>query len=56
MPHNMSTTPLPPYSHPAEPEQNLSYVDLVTLDLSDYDQPGGQARLAEQLRESILTV
>ncbi|KAG5978978.1 hypothetical protein E4U55_005694 [Claviceps digitariae] len=52
----MSATPLPTYSHPAEPEQNLSYVDLVTLDLADYDQPGGQGRLVEQLRESILTI
>ncbi|KAG5927691.1 hypothetical protein E4U42_001931 [Claviceps africana] len=52
----MPVTPLPIHSHPAEPEQNLPYVDLDTLDLSDYDRPGGQDRLAEQLKASILKV
>ncbi|KAG6041897.1 hypothetical protein E4U41_000743 [Claviceps citrina] len=52
----MSPTPLPPYIHPAETHENLSYVDLVTLDLSEYDKPGGKEKLAKQLRESILTV
>lgn len=34
----------------------VSYVDLITLDLSEYDKPGGKEKLAGQLRKSIHTV
>lgn len=44
------------YVHPIETQENFSYVDLITLDLSEYDKPGGKEKLAEQLRKSIHTV
>jgi hypothetical protein len=31
----------------------VQYANIVTLDLSEYDQPGGKERLAEQLRDSV---
>lgn len=34
----------------------VTYVDLATLDLSEYDKPGGKDKLVQQLKESILTI
>jgi len=30
----------------------VNYADLVTLDLSEFDRPGGKEKLAEQLKEA----
>lgn len=31
----------------------VDWADLVTLDLSQFEEPGGKARLAKQLQEAI---
>lgn len=36
------------YSH-----NKVDWADLVTLDLSQFEEPGGKARLAKQLQEAI---
>ncbi|EFZ02964.2 isopenicillin N synthase-like protein [Metarhizium robertsii] len=56
MPHQISNTPLVKYTHPPETKESLSYADLVTLDLSEYDKPGGMERLADQLRQAAHTI
>ena len=30
----------------------VDYADLVTLDLSEFDQPGGKEKLAAQLKDA----
>ncbi|KAI9925395.1 hypothetical protein ASPWEDRAFT_41483 [Aspergillus wentii DTO 134E9] len=45
-------TPLPQYVHPPETKEQLDYADLVTLDMAEFDRPGGKERLAEQLKET----
>ncbi|KAK3695811.1 gibberellin 2-oxidase, partial [Podospora appendiculata] len=45
---------LEPYVHPPETkETNLPWAELVTLDLEDYDRPGGKERLAKQLEHAV---
>ncbi|PQE31546.1 hypothetical protein CJF32_00009373 [Rutstroemia sp. NJR-2017a WRK4] len=44
---------LPPYVHPPETKASLPWSELVTLDLSDFSQPGGKARLASQLSHAV---
>ncbi|OAA34063.1 Oxoglutarate/iron-dependent oxygenase [Metarhizium rileyi] len=56
MPHHTSKTPLAEYTHPPETEETLNYADLITLDLAEYDKPGGKERLADQLRETAHTI
>ncbi|KAF3930147.1 hypothetical protein ABW19_dt0208518 [Dactylella cylindrospora] len=46
----MATTSLETYIHPPETKQNVQYADLVTLDLSEFDKPGGKEKLAAQLK------
>ncbi|KAJ5946136.1 hypothetical protein N7454_002975 [Penicillium verhagenii] len=45
-------TPLAKYEYPAETKEQLKYADLVTLDLGEFDLPGGKERLAQQLKDS----
>ncbi|KAJ5375798.1 hypothetical protein N7517_007804 [Penicillium concentricum] len=52
-PSVVSKTPLPKYEYPPETGKQLNYADLVSLDLSEFDLPGGKQRLAEQLKESV---
>ncbi|KAF4551898.1 Non-heme dioxygenase in morphine synthesis N-terminal-containing protein 2 [Elsinoe fawcettii] len=47
---------LPIYHHPDESQHELDWADLVTLDLSKFDQPGGKQELAAQLREAVHNV
>jgi isopenicillin N synthase-like dioxygenase len=57
----MSTTPLKladisQYQSIAETKADLDWADLVTLDLSIFDQSGGKEKLAAQLKEAIHTI
>jgi hypothetical protein len=40
---------LKPYEHSLETKEDLPWAEFVTLDLEDYDRPGGKERLAKQL-------
>ncbi|KAF2664667.1 putative UPF0676 protein [Microthyrium microscopicum] len=44
---------LTPYVHPPETKEELPWAELVTLDLEDYDRPGGKERLAKQLEHAV---
>lgn len=44
---------LEPYVHPPDTKQNLPWSELVTLDLEDYNRPGGKERLAKQLEHAV---
>jgi isopenicillin N synthase-like dioxygenase len=44
---------LEPYVHPPETKEDLPWSELVTLDLSDFDRPGGKERLAKQLEHAV---
>ncbi|KAL6708386.1 hypothetical protein ACN47E_002649 [Coniothyrium glycines] len=44
---------LEPYVHPPETKEDLPWSELVTLDLEDYDRPGGKERLAKQLEHAV---
>lgn len=44
---------LSPYVHPPETKDKLPWAELVTLDLEDYDRPGGKERLAKQLEHAV---
>lgn len=41
------------YTHPPETKADLPWSELVTLDLEDYDRPGGKERLAKQLEHAV---
>ncbi|KAJ5726995.1 hypothetical protein N7493_006022 [Penicillium malachiteum] len=45
--------PLPEYEYPPETQQQLKYADLVTIDLSVFETPGGPKKLAAQLKEAV---
>ncbi|GIZ49205.1 hypothetical protein CKM354_001224000 [Cercospora kikuchii] len=44
---------LPKYEQAKESKFDLDWADLITLDLSQFDQPGGKQRLANQLRDAV---
>ena len=44
---------LTPYVHPPETTDDLPYAELVTLDLSLFNQPGGKEKLAKQLEHAV---
>ncbi|KAI6084408.1 Clavaminate synthase-like protein [Hypoxylon rubiginosum] len=46
-------TGIPAYHQVPETQYELDWADLVTLDLSQFDQPGGKQKLAAQLFEAI---
>jgi isopenicillin N synthase-like dioxygenase len=52
-PKQYSFEALEPYVHPPETKEALPWSELVTLDLSDFDQPGGKERLAKQLEHAV---
>ncbi|KAF6837167.1 2OG-Fe(II) oxygenase superfamily protein [Colletotrichum plurivorum] len=45
--------PLPKYQQPAETKCELDWAEFVTLDLSQFDAPGGKQKLATQLRDAV---
>jgi hypothetical protein len=47
---------LPRYQQVAESKHELDWADLVTLDLSKFDTPGGKEALASQLQEAVQKV
>ena len=47
------TRPLPNYEPVPESSFELEWADLVTLDLSKFDQPGGKELLANQLKDAV---
>lgn len=47
---------LPVYQQVPESKHELDWADLVTLDLSTYDAPGGKEKLANQLRDAVQKV
>lgn len=51
--HQYDYDRLKPYEHPPETKENLPWSELVTLDLEDYDRPGGKERLAKQLEHAV---
>ena len=44
---------LPHYEQVPETSHDLDWADLVTLDLSTFDSPGGKQALAKQLQEAV---
>jgi len=48
-----TVTELPRYEQVAESKHELDWADLVTLDLSKFDSPGGKQELASQLKEAV---
>ena len=52
-PHKYDFGNLKPYTHPPETKADLPWSELVTLDLEDYDRPGGKERLAKQLEHAV---
>ncbi|KAK6541608.1 hypothetical protein TWF694_007408 [Orbilia ellipsospora] len=44
--------PLETYTHPPETKEDVKYADLVTIDLEEFDKPGGPERLAAQLKDA----
>ncbi|WYZ39870.1 hypothetical protein EsH8_IV_000211 [Colletotrichum jinshuiense] len=49
-------TSLPIYNQVPETKHELEWADLVTLDLSKFDQPGGKEALAQQLFDAIQNI
>jgi isopenicillin N synthase-like dioxygenase len=49
----LSLADIPHYQSIPETKADLDWADLVTLDLSVFDQPGGKEKLAAQLKEAI---
>jgi isopenicillin N synthase-like dioxygenase len=41
------------YEHPPETKADLPWSELVTLDLEDYNRPGGKERLSKQLEHAV---
>ncbi|KAF2802301.1 putative UPF0676 protein [Mytilinidion resinicola] len=52
-PHQYDYENLPKYVHPPETKAELPWAELVTLDLEDFDRPGGKERLAKQLEHAV---
>lgn len=46
----------PRYQDIIETQANLDWAELVNIDLSQYDAPGGKQKLAAQLKQAISTV
>jgi isopenicillin N synthase-like dioxygenase len=56
-PHaTLSLADIPNYQVIPETTADLDWADLITLDLSQFDQPGGKEKLAAQLKDAIRAV
>ncbi|KAL7931494.1 hypothetical protein V8C35DRAFT_329512 [Trichoderma chlorosporum] len=49
----LASNDIPTYHQIPETTYELEWADLVTLDLSQFDQPDGKERLAKQLQEAV---
>ena len=47
---------LPKYEQAPVTQAQLDWADLVTLDLEDFDRPGGKDRLAKQLFDAVQNI
>lgn len=47
---------LPKYEQIAVTEAELDWADLVTLDLEDFERPGGKERLTTQLFDAVQNI
>ncbi|PSR97455.1 2OG-Fe(II) oxygenase superfamily protein [Coniella lustricola] len=47
--------PLPKWERPAKTKEDLHWAEIKVLDLSTFDTPGGKQKLAEELREAVIT-
>ncbi|KAI8712045.1 hypothetical protein NCS52_01469700 [Fusarium sp. LHS14.1] len=54
--HPSDHAALPAYKQVDETKYDLDWADLVTLDLSKFDQPGGKEALAKQLFDAIQNI
>ncbi|KAI9665714.1 MAG: hypothetical protein M1821_003648 [Bathelium mastoideum] len=45
--------PLPQWTPPAKTKHDLPWADLSVIDLSSYDEPDGEEKLASQLKEAV---
>ncbi|KAK1536445.1 flavonol synthase [Colletotrichum costaricense] len=54
--HDYESSTLPVYHQVPETKYELEWADLVTLDLSKFDQPDGKEALAKQLFDAIQTI
>ena len=45
--------PLPKWDRPEKTAEKVPWADIVVVDLSKFDEPGGKAQLAEDLREAV---
>jgi isopenicillin N synthase-like dioxygenase len=52
----LPSKPLPKYEQVAESKYDLDWADLITLDLSKFDAPGGKEQLAAQLKDAVHSV
>lgn len=52
-PHIMSATETLTWTKPSVSEETGQWADLVTLDLAEFDQPGGKQRLAAEFTRAI---
>ena len=53
---SVALPPLPKYEQVATTTAELDWADLVTLDLSDFERPGGKERLAAQLFLAVQSI
>jgi gibberellin 2-oxidase len=44
---------LPKWERPGKTEEELAWADIKVIDLSTFDEDGGKAKLAEELREAV---
>lgn len=51
-----TVTVILPYEQARETTEELDWADLITLDLSKFDQPGGKQELAAELSRAIQEV
>lgn len=45
--------PLPHWNRPQKTKADLDWADIVVIDLSTYDEPGGKQKLAKQLQDAV---
>ncbi|CAG8958446.1 hypothetical protein HYFRA_00011123 [Hymenoscyphus fraxineus] len=53
MPPAVPTDDLPKWERPAPTKFDLPWAEVVVIDLSTFDEPGGKERLAEELRYAV---
>jgi hypothetical protein len=44
---------IPRWERPTKTTHDLDWADIKVIDLSTFDEPGGKAKLAEDLRDAV---